>query len=128
MSFHLHHGNILCRNTAPAQHDIPDLSHLRRRERFAGCHDGQVCPFVLQKAQAVGEAFGAYQCFDLIFCVQIFQTCCQLRGILLLSSCDMEEDFMVFWIVSIASSWAFSRLSLACSKNFAPESLATLTS
>ena len=41
---HFHHSNILRSHLALAEHDVPYLGHLCRRQRVAGGHHGQVSP------------------------------------------------------------------------------------
>ena len=114
---HFYHSDILGGHRAFTQNDVPDLCHLRGSQSVAGGHDGQISPARLQKAQAVREAFGFDQRFDLIFRIEVLQVSGQLLELL-----------SVFWMVSSAASWAFSRLRRASSKNLEPESFATLTS
>ena len=102
---HFHHSNILRSHLALAEHDVPYLGHLCRRQRVAGGHHGQVSPAGLQKAEAVGKAFRLDQRFYLIFCVEVFEVGSQLLGITFFSPRRKGPEVLrVFWIVSIASS------------------------
>lgn len=125
--FDLHHRDVLGSHSAFVQHHIPDLCHLCRCERFTGGHHGKVCRPDCKKHRqsakplaliSVSISFSAFRSsrFAVIWAVYSF-----------FSSAESDEDFIVFLMESIASSWAFCRLSRACSKNFAPLSLATLT-
>ena len=55
-----HDGNILRRDIALAENDVPNLRHLCRRQRVPRGHNGQVCPPRLQKAKTICKAL----CFD----------------------------------------------------------------
>mgnify|MGYP001134189341 CR=1 FL=1 len=67
---HFYHSDILGGHRAFTQNDVPNLCYLRGSQSVAGGHDGQISPARLQKAQAVREAFGFDQRFDLIFRIE----------------------------------------------------------
>ena len=80
--FDLHHRNVLGRHAAFAHDDIPDLGHLRRGQRPARGHHGQVGPPLLQKAEAVGKALGLDQGLDLVFGVDVLEVRGHLGSVL----------------------------------------------
>ena len=94
---HFHHSDILGGHRAFTQNDVPDLCYLRGGQSVAGGHDGQISPAGLQKAQAVREAFGFDQRFDLIFRIEVFQVSGQLPRVEgFFSSAERLELLSVF--------------------------------
>ena len=111
---YLHHRDILGGHRAFTQNDVPDLCYLRGSQSVAGGHDGQISPAGLQKAQAVREAFGFDQRFDLIFRIEVFQVSGQL----------LRVGFLFLG----GEVGAFERFLDGIQCGMEPESFATLTS
>lgn len=125
---HFYHSDILGGHRAFTQNDVPDLCYLRGGQSVAGGHDGQISPTGLQKAQAVREAFGFDQRFDLIFRIEVFQVSGQLPRVGFLFLGGEVGAFERFLDGIQCGIVGFSRLRRASSKNLEPESFATLTS
>ena len=125
---HFYHSDILGGHRAFTQNNVPDLCYLRGGQSVAGGHDGQISPAGLQKAQAVREAFGFDQRFDLIFRIEIFQVSGQLLRVGFLFLGGEVGAFERFLDGIQCGIVGFFPLEAGFFKNLEPESFATLTS